>query len=501
MSHADTRPIDDAQIADQQTFPGLRLRLTPIGVHPSFTACNVVLADRLILGRSSSQCAVHIPGDEKISRQHCELIRKDDKVLVRDLNTTNGIRVNGIQISGLRRLEPDDILLLGRTELRISILPPMQVSEKESPIRPAKPERLKPKRISILPPVKVSEKEAPIRPAEPERLKPKPLFGNRNETIMAKEGNWPAGERVPRTGTYKCIYCGPDGMGASIFKRAIKNMGVPYTPPAYAQKKPPLKFFKEGDIFPSCPNCKDHPGGIDPTGWDFVSEKGEATKARKVVSKPNMVHFECTRPSGDGTCSDDSCPCGYHGANIPRGSGYFYISIELVEMRRDALTLDAIQKKVLIMQIIMDAIMMTATSVVFMPVVFMPILMCEQGAKKRRLDLAVAAADAKHWWETGLAPLRPTPMTGRGAASQPAKDTSGCFIATACYGAADCTEVLEFRRFRDENLLATWFGRRIVSLYYRVSPPLAAMVSRNQTLRSFIKRFVLEPAFNVLSRK
>jgi len=39
-----------------------------------------------------------------------------------------------------------------------------------------------------------------------------------------------------------------------------------------------------------------------------------------------------------------------------------------------------------------------------------PILMCEQGAKLRGLDLEVAAADAKYWWETGLVPLRVTPI-------------------------------------------------------------------------------------------
>ena len=123
FSENDTRPLDDAPIADQQIVPGLRLRLTPIGIHPSFSACEVVLVDRLVLGRVSNQCAVRIPGDEKISRQHCELIRKDETLLVRDLDTTNGTRVNGVQISGVRRLESDDILLLGRTELRISILP------------------------------------------------------------------------------------------------------------------------------------------------------------------------------------------------------------------------------------------------------------------------------------------------------------------------------------------------------------------------------------------
>ena len=91
-------------------------------------------------------------------------------------------------------------------------------------------------------------------------------------TNEAKTGNFQQGERVPRTGTYKCIYCGPDGMGARLIKRTLEGMGMPYTPPAFAQKKPPRKFFKEGDTFPSCPNCKGAPSGVDPTGWDFVSD-------------------------------------------------------------------------------------------------------------------------------------------------------------------------------------------------------------------------------------
>jgi len=41
---------------------------------------------------------------------------------------------------------------------------------------------------------------------------------------------------------------------------------------------------------------------------------------------------------------------------------------------------------------------------------FFPILMCEQGAKLRGINLDTAATDAKHWWETGLVPLRPTPL-------------------------------------------------------------------------------------------
>lgn len=305
---------------------------------------------------------------------------------------------------------------------------------------------------------------------------------------MTKEGNWSSGEKIPRTGTYKCLWCGPDGMGAFGLKHAMKSMGVPYTPPASAQKKPPQMFLKEGDTFPSCPNCKDDPSGADTTGWEFVSEKEVVAKKKTGASKPEMVYFECTRPSGNGTCSDDSCPCGYPGANIPRGSGYFYISKELVEMRRDALSMAAIQEKVQKMQQQMGATVMTATSGAFMP-----ILICEQGAKKRGLDLEVAAADAKHWWETGLAPLRPTPMTG--------KASTGCFIATACYGSANCVEVLEFRHFRDQVLLPSWFGRQLVRLYYRFSPPIAGLLQRKSILRAFVKRHLLSPALKAIRRK
>ena len=87
---------------------------------------------------------------------------------------------------------------------------------------------------------------------------------------MAGEGNWSPGEKVPRTGTYKCIYCGPDGIDSTAAK-IVKSMGRPSILPP--QVDPPYRFFNEGDTFPSCPNCKNNPNEDDPTGWDFVSKK------------------------------------------------------------------------------------------------------------------------------------------------------------------------------------------------------------------------------------
>ncbi len=105
-------------------------------------------------------------------------------------------------------------------------------------------------------------------------------------------------------------------------------------------------------------------------------------------------------------CSDDACPCGFPGATIPRGKGYMYISKEVAEFRADCLTEAEAQEKIQRMSAQLGATIIAGSGV------FSPILMCEQGAKKRGLDLDVAAADAKHWWNTGLVPLRPTPLAG-----------------------------------------------------------------------------------------
>ena len=117
-------------------------------------------------------------------------------------------------------------------------------------------------------------------------------------------------------------------------------------------------------------------------------------------------------PGQDGLCSDNDCPCGFPGEKIPRGSGYIYVSKEVVDFRRDALSVRAAERKIAALKQNMGGGM-----VMFAPNTFAPILMCEQGARKRGLDLEVAAADARHWWKTGLVPLRATPL----AVSAPSK--------------------------------------------------------------------------------
>ena len=48
--------------------------------------------------------------------------------------------------------------------------------------------------------------------------------------------------------------------------------------------------------------------------------------------------------------------------------------------------------------------------------------------------------------------------------------SGGCYVATSVYGSYDCPEVWTLRRFRDNVLAETWYGRLFIRAYYAVSP-------------------------------
>lgn len=61
----------------------------------------------------------------------------------------------------------------------------------------------------------------------------------------------------------------------------------------------------------------------------------------------------------------------------------------------------------------------------------------------------------------------------------------GCYIATAVYGSYDCPEVWTLRRFRDNTLAGTWFGRVFISVYYAISPTLVKWFGEAKWFRRF----------------
>ncbi len=65
--------------------------------------------------------------------------------------------------------------------------------------------------------------------------------------------------------------------------------------------------------------------------------------------------------------------------------------------------------------------------------------------------------------------------------------SDGCFIATAAYSTSAHPDLDTFRNFRDEKLLTHPVGKRLVSLYYRLSPSIAQHVEKLPILKNFLR--------------
>jgi len=76
--------------------------------------------------------------------------------------------------------------------------------------------------------------------------------------------------------------------------------------------------------------------------------------------------------------------------------------------------------------------------------------------------------------------------------------TGPCFVATAAYGDFDAPEVLFLRGFRDEFLSASGSGRAFIRFYYTVSPPLAALITRSESMRAVVRRWLLQPLISLI---
>jgi hypothetical protein len=70
----------------------------------------------------------------------------------------------------------------------------------------------------------------------------------------------------------------------------------------------------------------------------------------------------------------------------------------------------------------------------------------------------------------GMVDIRRTQDYLDRAETRRARRRQGCYIATAVYGSYDCPQVWVLRRYRDDKLAQTWFGRAFIRLYYLLSP-------------------------------
>ncbi|WP_166825036.1 FHA domain-containing protein [Thalassoroseus pseudoceratinae] len=108
----------------------------------------IVLDKAVVFVGRHPECDVILKDSRKVSRKHCCLAQVDDRIVVRDLGSMNGIRVNGRQVRKETTIHLNDELSIGDVTYRIKsrrqMLDGMQSGDVEqlsepSPRKPASP--------------------------------------------------------------------------------------------------------------------------------------------------------------------------------------------------------------------------------------------------------------------------------------------------------------------------------------------------------------------------
>ncbi len=81
-----------------------------------------LLKKKLLVGRREScDIVLRFPN---VSAHHCELFLREGYWYVRDLNSRNGVKVNGKRVKvGEKRIDPDDVLSIARHKYRVQYDP------------------------------------------------------------------------------------------------------------------------------------------------------------------------------------------------------------------------------------------------------------------------------------------------------------------------------------------------------------------------------------------
>ena len=98
---------------------GPKLHLASVSGQRRGEHFGLVLDGPKLIGRAAG-CALVLDNDPEVSQQHCQLRFSGTHLMVEDLGSTNGTRVNGVPIAAAYALADGDLLGIGRTELRVT---------------------------------------------------------------------------------------------------------------------------------------------------------------------------------------------------------------------------------------------------------------------------------------------------------------------------------------------------------------------------------------------
>jgi Mg-chelatase subunit ChlD len=101
--------------------PTASISIAIIGGPRSGERLTLRLAPDAVIGRAPG-CALSIGTDAEASGRHARIeVLDNGRIVLRDLDSTNGTRLNGISVQGAQRLGDGDVIGVGQSELRVGL--------------------------------------------------------------------------------------------------------------------------------------------------------------------------------------------------------------------------------------------------------------------------------------------------------------------------------------------------------------------------------------------
>jgi pSer/pThr/pTyr-binding forkhead associated (FHA) protein len=168
-------PRDPARLLVSQTMPA---QLIALSEGPSIWLDKPIL----LIGRHP-ECDIQIDS-RKISRRHCCIAQVSDYLLLRDLGSTNGVRINGVRVVE-GRIAPGDEVTIGGNRYRVSwdsIAPEGPAALRmDNTARPQSPEEVDDERLES------SDEPIPLTESGRPRLVNAPPPSKLNESLILPE--------------------------------------------------------------------------------------------------------------------------------------------------------------------------------------------------------------------------------------------------------------------------------------------------------------------------
>lgn len=122
MEFEDAQNLMELRIQELKDALPSEVRIVLTDVHMPQKSFQTSLGSEVVAGRSRGNCGIVLDYDQSVSGRHCAIYMEKNKVMVRDLNSTNGTYVNGNRVMGQTELKQGDILVLGQLEMKVGIM-------------------------------------------------------------------------------------------------------------------------------------------------------------------------------------------------------------------------------------------------------------------------------------------------------------------------------------------------------------------------------------------